>query len=66
VNRTLKFSILMTLICVLVGTITIFNLVYIEYPEMESGFWMVFIRTIAIFIILPLSVLWGSWWVIKK
>lgn len=65
-SRSLKFSIVMTLVWMLLSTVVIFNLVYIEYPEVGSIFWLVFIRTLALFSILPLVIGWGSWWVIKK
>ncbi len=65
-SRSLKFSIVMTLIWMLLSTVTILNLVYIEYPEVGSDFWFVFIRTFALFTVLPLAIAWGGWWVIKK
>lgn len=65
-NRVLKLSIVITLIWLIVSTLVIFNWIYVVYPEMGSGFWLVFARTHILLAILPLAIGWGGWWVIKK
>ncbi len=65
-TRTLKFSIVMSLIWMLVSIVVIFNLVYVEYPDFGSAFWLVFVRTLVLITALPLLIAWGAWWIVKK
>jgi len=65
-SKARKLSIALTLIWVLVTVTVLFNLVYIEYPEMNSDFWLVFIRTVVVVSVLPPVIGWGFWWVLKK
>jgi len=50
-----KLSIVITLIWLIVSTLVIFNWIYVVYPEMGSGFWLVFARTHILLAILPLA-----------
>lgn len=65
-SRIIKLSIVMTFMWVLASFAIIYNLVYISYPEVSSGFWLVFIRSILVFTLAPPVIGWGAWWVIKK
>lgn len=65
-SKARKLSIVLTLIWVLVTVTVLFNLVYIEYPQMNNGFWLVFIRSVVVVSVLPPVIGWGFWWALKK
>lgn len=65
-SRPLKFSIIISFIWIFMSSLVIFNLVYVEYPDLNGDFWLVLVRTIAVITALPLILAWGTWWFIKK
>jgi len=65
-SRGKKALIVISAIWALISVLAIFNLVYIDRPEMMSDFWLVFVRSVGIITVLPLLIIWGVVWVLKK
>jgi hypothetical protein len=64
-SKPFRFSVVLSFAWMLISIIILFNLIYIDRPDLGSDFWLVFLRSVALISILPLSLLWGAWWILR-
>lgn len=65
-SKTLKLAVVVSIVWALVTVITLFNIVYIDRPQMGGDFWLVFLRSVALVTAIPLIISWGIWWIFKR
>ena len=61
-----KASVVLSVLWALITIMILFNLIYIDRPDMGSDFWLVFIRSVVFVTFIPLVILWGVAWIVRK